>query len=289
MLPHTFRHIPGIGLKTEQRLWSSGLLSWDDFVWPYPVKLLPDKMQLIGEYVQQSRERLEHDPLYFTELLATNQHWRIFPHFRHSIAYFDIETTGLDAVWDQITTIALYDGKDVRYYIAGRNLEDFVEDLNQYDLLVTYNGKTFDLPFVERAFNISINKAHIDLRYVLRSLGFSGGLKRCEEQLGLDRGDLAGVDGYCAVLLWQEYVRSGNERALETLLAYNIEDVVNLENLMVQAYNLSLAKTPFYDECKLAIPESPDLPFVPDRELIAQISRSHYYGRLMAHSSTHHP
>jgi len=56
------------------------------------------------------------------------------------------------------------------------------------------------------------------LRYVLKSLGYSGGLKSCEKALGLDRGDLDGVDGYFAVLLWRDYQKKHNEKALETLL-----------------------------------------------------------------------
>lgn len=43
--------------------------------------------------------------------------------------------------------------------------------------------------------------------------------------------------GFFAVLLWQEFQQTGNIKALETLLVYNIEDVVNLETLMVLAYN----------------------------------------------------
>jgi len=51
-------------------------------------------------------------------------------------------------------------------------------------------------------FGIELNQVHIDLRYVLRSLGYTGGLKGCEKQAGIDRGNLEGVDGYFAVLLW---------------------------------------------------------------------------------------
>jgi len=43
-------------------------------------------------------------------------------------------------------------------------------------------------------------------------------LKFCEKALGLDRGDLDGVDGYFAVLLWRDYQKKHNEKALETLL-----------------------------------------------------------------------
>jgi uncharacterized protein YprB with RNaseH-like and TPR domain len=35
-------------------------------------------------------------------------------------------------------------------------------------------------------------------------------------------------DGYMAVLLYFDYINNGNKAALETLLEYNKEDVVNL-------------------------------------------------------------
>ena len=118
-----------------------------------------------------------------------------------------------------------------------------------------------------------LDQAHVDLRYVLRSLGLSGGLKGCERQLGIARGDLEDVDGYFAVLLWDDYRRKRNPRALETLLAYNIQDVVNLEALLVTAYNLKIRPTPFAERNRLPTPVAPELPFRADRETIARLRR----------------
>ncbi len=42
---------------------------------------------------------------------------------------------------------------------------------------------------------------------------------------------MADVDGFFAILLWQEYKNRQNRKALETLLSYNIQDAVNLEYL----------------------------------------------------------
>ena len=39
MLKNTFIHIPGIGVKTEERMWDSKILDWNDFSGPIPVKL----------------------------------------------------------------------------------------------------------------------------------------------------------------------------------------------------------------------------------------------------------
>ena len=275
MLTHTFRHIPGIGLQTEKRLWALGLTSWDDFHEPYPVSITAEKIATIKVYLGESKRHLPDNPLFFYELLNGNQHWRLFPHYRQATVYLDIETTGLSEVHDHITTIATYDGTRIRHYVYGENIEDFIDDIAPYSVLVTYSGKTFDVPMLERFFRRRINKAHVDLRYVLRNLGYSGGLKSCEKQMGLDRGDLEGVDGYFAVLLWQEYQKGGNVKALETLLAYNIEDVVNLESLMVQAYNLSLHHTPFFQTLHLPLPSKPRSPFTADLKVIDTIKRKY--------------
>jgi hypothetical protein len=105
----------------------------------------------------------------------------------------------------------------------------------------------------------------------LKRLGYSGGLKGCERQLGLHRGELDGVDGYFAVLLWDEFKKTNSRNALETLLAYNIMDTVNLESLMVIAYNLNLQKTPFSQSHCLPVPGTPDIPFRADPRIINKI------------------
>lgn len=79
------------------------------------------------------------------------------------------------------------------------------------------------------------------------------------------------MDGYFAVLLWHEYERHGDSRALETLLAYNIEDVVNLEHLMHESYNLKLACTPFAGDMRLSVPPRPEVPFAPDQAVLRSI------------------
>jgi hypothetical protein len=226
---------------------------------------------------EHSAEALDrNDAHFFCERLASCDQWRIFSHFRESTAYIDIETTGLgeDA---EITTIALYDGKEVFHYVNGRNLTDFIEDIGRFSVLVSYNGKGFDVPFIENFFNIRLNQAHIDLRFVLARLGFRGGLKGCEKQLGIDRGALDGVDGSFAVSLWHQYDRYNDEKALETLLAYNIEDTVNLERLLVEAWNRNLGRTPFAEDLLLPFPEAPRLIFQPDLDCVARIRRQFYY------------
>ncbi len=195
------------------------------------------------------------------------------------MAFLDIETTGLGNYGDYITTIALYDGTTIRHYVHGDNLPQFEQDILAYDLLVTFNGKCFDIPFIESYFHMQLPTPHIDLRYVLASLGYRGGLKQIERTLGFDRGELAEVDGYFAVILWQDYLRKENRAALDTLLAYNMLDTVNLEALMVLAYNLKIEQTPFAESLRLPDPPSPTIPFAADMPTVERLRRQYqgYY------------
>jgi hypothetical protein len=231
------------------------------------------KADTIRRAVDESRVRLEaEDGRWFHDALPASEHWRFFPDFRHNTAYLDIETTGLGPGLDHITTIVLYDGRQVRHYVYGENLDEFAQDIAPYTALVTYNGKCFDVPFIEASLGVRIRAAHLDLRYLLHSLGYRGGLKGCERQLGVDRGahGLAEVDGYTAVLLWQQH-RRGHPNALQTLLAYNAEDVLNLERLAIIAYNQKLAETPFADQHAIGEPRTLPNPFEADPELLAML------------------
>lgn len=281
MLQNTFQHIPGIGFKTERRIWDSGIPDWQSAGDLPPSRLPLRQTDVFLRYLDASARALDDgNPRFFTDLMPAGLHWRLFPEFRHRVAYLDIETTGMDPWESEITTIALYDGREVKTYVQGHNLEAFLDDIQAADLIVTYNGKGFDIPFIERYFRIRLNHAHIDLRHVLKRLGYSGGLKSCERALGIDRGSLDGVDGFFAVLLWQNYIRDGNPRALETLLAYNVEDAVHLEALMVTAYNLNIRGTPYGATHAVAPPSMPYLPFRPDPVTIEMIRRHMFSGAM---------
>jgi uncharacterized protein YprB with RNaseH-like and TPR domain len=265
MLTNTFCHMPRISLSKEQALWGQGILTWNDY------RSVATQLTHLEESEKQFQNR---DPRYFSSLLGSDQSWRLFKEFRSCTAYLDIETTGLSRDYDEITTIALYDGKNLNTYVNGRNLGRFPEDIRKYDMIVTFNGKTFDVPFIKRYFDIEMDHAHIDLRYVMRKLGYRGGLKAIEKSIGIDRGELDGVDGFLGVLLWKHYKRTGEERALDTLLAYNCEDVVNLEHLMVMAYNLNLKLTPFKGREEITLPERFSIPFEADANLIRKLAWS---------------
>jgi uncharacterized protein YprB with RNaseH-like and TPR domain len=273
MLKNSFCFIPGIRAARECELWEAGILGWGDFLRRKPAGLSSTRYASCRTQLMRSRRELQRrNARYFHDLLPGSEHWRLFAEFRRETAFLDIETTGLSPDWDEITTIALYDGKTVKAFVNGENLSDFSTEIRKFKQIVTYNGKCFDVPFIRVGLNSPMDQVHLDLRYILHSLGYKGGLKGCERALGVSRKGVEEVNGFMAVLLWKEYQR-GNGKALETLLAYNIADAVNLETLMVMAYNEKLARIPFGQEMRLMLPQPPEVSYRPNRELIKRLNR----------------
>ena len=272
MLEHSFCLVQGIGPTIERRLWDRGVTTWRDVLDHEDVPLGPATLAKLRWELGGAAAALDRrDARFFAARLPPTEQWRLFAPFRDRTAYVDIETTGLSAGADFITTIALYDGREVRSYVHGQNLEAFADDILQFDLIVTFNGKSFDLPFIRKYLRIPLDHAHIDLMHVLRRLGMRGGLKKIEHRLGLARGDLEDVDGFFAVLLWHDYEHNDNPRALETLQAYNALDVINLATLMALAWNMRVEQTPFGHSRRLDVPAPIEPPWRPDPATIARL------------------
>ncbi len=238
MLTCSFIHIPGVGPITERKIWKAGVTTWQDFLESErTARLGPIRTRKVGDGVRSSIEELERrNHRYFRRQLPGRETWRAYGEFRDSVAYLDIETTGMESRTDEITIIGLYDGDRFRSYV-GAETREFPRDLERFRVIVTFNGASFDLPFLRRALpELRLHQIHIDLRHVLARLGMKGGLKSIEKRMGIARTprtrDLKGLD---AVYLWDKY-SGGDEEALEILLEYNMEDVVNLKDLMEMAY-----------------------------------------------------
>jgi hypothetical protein len=247
MLKNTFLHIPGIGNATERKLWSTGFGNWEDYFRMCHTCTLSLAMKdRIADYLNDSVAALNNaNCRYFEKLLPAGEMWRLYGELREKTAFVDIETTGLYAGPNSITLIGLFDGLETKVFTQGINLREFNDEIKKYLLIVTFNGKRFDVPFIEYVLgSLPAGQAHLDIMYPLRRLGYRGGLKSIEEQLGIGRqGILRQVDGFMAVLLWREYKR-GNKAALKTLVRYNLEDVVNMQYLADKVYNMSISGLP---------------------------------------------
>jgi uncharacterized protein YprB with RNaseH-like and TPR domain len=279
MLRHSFIHMPGVGPSTERLLWAGGLHNWGDCLTRRTARLCGYPMTaMLRACARESEFNLRNgNAVYFDRLLPKSESWRMYGDFRDRAAFIDIETTGHRGQGD-ITVIGLFDGIRTKVFVKGRNLSDFKDEVRDYALLVSYNGRQFDLPFMCDTFgNIFTGMAHIDLQYALQRLGYVGGLKTIQEQFGLRRdGALSYLDGRCAIWLWEEYGK-GNKKALETLLRYNLEDVVVLQSLAEAVYNEASRKLPVPVE---ALPpgRQPKIDFAYDEELLRKLAKRRSLG-----------
>jgi uncharacterized protein len=237
MLDSTYIHCPGIGLKTERKIWETGARTWSHYLadpasWDIPSRI----RSCLDPIVEVSQARLEsRDHAWFARSIPQKEHWRSYPVFSDNIAYLDIETTGGMEAGD-LTVVGLYEGAEFRQFVKGRDLHLFPQAIRDKAVIVTFFGSGFDLPFLRHALGLDFPQLHIDLCFMLKRLGLSGGLKKIEDRLGLDRTEeTRGLSGWDAVRLWRMH-QAGSERALETLLAYNREDVLHMENLLQWAY-----------------------------------------------------
>lgn len=234
MLQNTFIHLPGVGEVNEQRLWRAGVRSWGDFIAAHEAgKFRGRRVEQGITQVQESIDRFaRREWSFFDGVVPSSHKWRAFADLGSQALYVDIETTGMGGE-DDITVIGLYDGREVRSYIAGINLDEAAAQIEAHPVVVTFNGAQFDMPIIRRYFRRAFfNHVHIDLRFPLRRLGYQGGLKKIEESFGIQRSSRTkGLDGWDAVRLWHEYQR-GSRAALDVLVEYNREDICNLEPLM---------------------------------------------------------
>ena len=152
-------------------------------------------------------------------------------------AYLDIETTGLSPTEGMVTVVGIYvchGDEDRVTQLVGKDItkHSILEALENVDKIYTYNGSRFDLPFIHSCLGINLAQIfpHHDLMYACWRNNLYGGLKSVERQLGIKR-HLRDMNGYEAVRLWWKYVESFDLEALNTLLEYNKEDVVNLKFL----------------------------------------------------------
>jgi uncharacterized protein len=274
LLRNSFIHIPGIGPSTERWLWNNGLRNWSDCSSRKTARLCGFPMtSTLRAYAQESETNLRNgNALYFDRLLPKTESWRMYADFCNNTAFIDIETTGFRGL-EEITVIGLSDGRRTKVFINGTNLADFKDEIRKYTLMVTYNGKQFDLPVMYRTFgNIFAHIAHLDLRYTFQRLGYVGGLKTIQEQLGFRRDGLLNyLDGRSAIWLWEEY-RKGNKKALNTLVRYNLEDVVVLQSLAEAVYNEASSALPLVVK-SLPLGNKPPIDVRYDEELVRKLAR----------------
>lgn len=176
------------------------------------------------------------------------------PDAKNPLLFFDTETTGLKGVGTLIFLLGFLERKQhcfklTQYVLPGPGHEAaflYASKLwKQHFTLVTYNGKSFDIPQLETRWTMNrsvlpplLKHAQIDLLHGSRRIWKTEldtfkltGLE--EEKLGFYReGD---IPGHLAPIIYQDAVKSGNAEHLMKVLTHNEWDILSLVALYIQA------------------------------------------------------
>lgn len=229
-LENSFIGATGVGEVTERSLWEAGVTHWDEF---QGQAVGPKRAANIEGFIEGARDHLAaHDAQYFVDRLPNSECWRLYENFRDRACFFDIESTGLDHQRNKVTTVTFLQNGAQRTLVRGDDLTRATvqAELDAADLLVTYNGSRFDIPFLETSLEVTVDTPHLDAMRVCHALGLTGGLTAAESALGIDR-ERPDISGRDAVRLWREH-EAGRDGALDTLVTYNQEDTTNLRRVM---------------------------------------------------------
>jgi len=244
MILNTFQHIRGISAKKEFELWRSGVLTWDDLEKKQNLQL-----SLFGDLASDSiflssKQAIDEENTdFFRQHLSPREFYRIALAFPYKTLFLDIETTGLSKYYNTITIVGWSVGKDYGVYIQGDSDESFRQALEKAEIIVTFNGSLFDIPFLRRKMSaLKIPQCHVDLRFLSKRVELSGGQKVIETMLGVKRQKgVANVIGETAPLLWYKYCW-GDRKALKQLILYNHADIEGMKIIFDEAVKRLLEK-----------------------------------------------
>lgn len=259
MLASSFIFLPGVGSVTERRWWREGVLNWNQFLaHPAIPGLSTARKRWYDEELRAAQSFAEQGQFHqLASRFPRREHWRLYNTCRSRAGYLDIETTGASSQEGEITVVGLHHHGHTLSLVRGEALtaERLQAELDHCELLVTFFGSVFDIPYLCAKFpGLRLPPWHFDLCFAARRLAFQGGLKHIEQELGIERdGLIRGLDGWDAVRLWSQWSH-GDAVARDQLLAYNRADTEHLvlladrfsEDLMMQLGPSSVVGSTFH-------------------------------------------
>src|SRR3989338_3735619 len=195
MIRNSFIFLERVGNKLEKNIWSNGISDWDSFLKKESINGLskPRKLYYDRKLMEARKHLFDANSSYFLDILPQSQNWRLYDFFKEDAVFLDIETTGLSRYEDDITVFGLYDGLNTKTMIKGINMDykALKDELLKYKLIVTFNGASFDLPFIEKRYpGLLPDVPNFDVKSITRKLGLVGGLKSIERTLGIKRKEI---------------------------------------------------------------------------------------------------
>lgn len=236
MIRQSYIFLEKINSKTEKNIWKQGIKDWEDFLNSEKIKGIGEKRKLYyNRRLLEARNALYNfNSSYFIDKLPPKEMWRLYDFFRDDTIFLDIETSGVTK-HDDVTVIGLFDGFDTKIMIKNINLgyKLLKKELKNYKLIVTFNGSSFDIPFIKKRYpDLLPNIPHFDIHSVCHRVGLTGGLKEIEKKFGIKRNPIVEkMYGGDPLRLWKIYRATGDDYYLKLLIEYNEEDVINLKKI----------------------------------------------------------
>jgi len=238
-LLRNLRLLHGVGPRTEEKMRACG---WDTL----------DQLQEHERWSGQAREilrdiagreikKLQRRGVYDLDTLSF-----FAP---EDIVFVDIETTGLYSVLPLFLVGVLYADKGglcLEQFLARRFDEEgpllaaAAEVLKRFKLIVSYNGRAFDVPYLAGRFlahrlSCRLDHVHIDLlKHVRRK--FHGHLQDCRlttvEAAVLNEVRADDVPGYLIPELYHQFVKTQDQEIIKGIIGHNAQDLLALARLI---------------------------------------------------------
>lgn len=171
--------------------------------------------------------------------------------------FFDIETTGLSHKYSWIISITaiIFENNTFKIYQLfcqhkpdeKEMIKYFKEYIKNKKYIITYNGNTFDIPFIinkAKEYNINYDLNNIvkidlysDMRYLKNKMDIDNlKLKTAEKYFNIERKDV--INGQDVIILYEAFRIDPRKEFSTLILQHNYEDVYNLPLLFNKIINL---------------------------------------------------
>ena len=249
---HNLKLLPKIGVKKEENLKNSGYETIESL----------KAHDAYGDIASKFLERI--DDMSFCEiieLLDNNKYSKkcrdnlikcISLTDRENFKFMDIETKGLSNVPIILIGVSEIKGNKIissQYFLRDYSEEEAILDgylshLDEDSVHVTFNGKSFDVPFIRNRciynrIDANLDLPHLDLMYFAKNL-WKDQLPNCKlqtiekELFGLEReGDVPGqyIPGY-----YDTYLSQNNIGPIVPIIEHNRQDIVSLAGFLERMY-----------------------------------------------------
>lgn len=244
--------LPKIGLKTEQNLKNKGYATIESL--QNHDKYCDNATKFMNEIEGMSFREI-------VDLLDENKYSRkcrdnllkcISLTDRENFKFMDIETKGLSNVPIILIGVAEIKGSKIiasQYFLRDYKeepniLEAYLSHLDDDSVHVTFNGKSFDVPFIKNrcgwlGIESDLDLPHLDLMYFAKNL-WKDTLPNCQLQtiereiFGITReNDVPGqyIPGY-----YDTYLREDNIGPVVPIIEHNCQDIISLASFLERMY-----------------------------------------------------